>query len=56
MSGNRVIHIDFTETIKSTSTEHAEEDTCLANTTEMEPSEPSCSTSCATSDAENQAQ
>ena len=54
VSGDRVVH--FTETIASTSTE--EEETGLANSTmEMEPSEPSCSTSCGTAgDAGNQAE
>ena len=56
VSGDRVVDIHFTETITSTSTE--EEETGLANSTmEMEPSEPSCSTSCGTAgDAENQAE
>ena len=56
MSGDRVVDIYFTETITSASTEDVEEDTGLANTTKMEPSEPSCSTSCATRDAENTAE
>ena len=56
-SGDRVVDIHFTETMTSTSTEDVEEETSLANsTTEMEPSEPPCSTICATSDAENQAE
>ena len=56
-TGDRVVDIHFTETITSTSTEDVEEETGLANSmTEMEPSEPPCSTICATSDAENQAE
>ena len=56
MSSDRVVDIHFTETITSASTEDVEEDTGLANMTKMEPSEPSCSTSCATRDAENTAE
>ena len=56
MSGDRIVDTHFTETNPSTSTEDDEEDTglAIANTPEMEPSEPSCSTS--TGDAENQAE
>ena len=58
VSGDRIVDIHFTETNTSTSTEDVEEDTglALANTLEMEPSEPSCSASCVTSDVENQAE
>ena len=58
VSGDRIVDIHFTETNASTSTEDVEEDTglAIANTLEMEPSEPSCSASCATSDVENQAE
>ena len=55
-SGDRVVDIHFTETITSNSTEDVEAVTGHANPkTEMEPSEPPCSTICATSGAENQA-
>ncbi|PFX25776.1 hypothetical protein AWC38_SpisGene9558 [Stylophora pistillata] len=40
VSSDSVVDIDFTETVTSTSTGDVEEDTGLANTTEMEPSEP----------------
>lgn len=58
VSGDRIVNIHFTEANTSTSTEDVEEDTglAIANTPEMELSEPSCPTSCATSDAENQAE
>lgn len=57
VSGERIVDIHFTETNTSISTEDDEEDTglAIANTPEMEPTEPSCSTSC-TGDAENQVQ
>ena len=58
LSCDRIVGIRFTEANKSTSTEDVEEETglAIANTPEMELSEPTCSTSCATSDAENQAE
>ncbi|XP_068670722.1 uncharacterized protein [Montipora foliosa] len=58
VSGDRIVDLHFTEANTSTSTEDVEEETGLgiANTPEMELSEPSCSTSCATSDAENKAE
>ena len=58
VSGDRIVGIHFTETNTSTSTEDVEEETglAIANTPEMELSEPTCSTSCAKSDAENQAE
>ena len=47
VSGDRIVDIHFTEANTSTSTEDVEEDTglAIANMPEIEPSEPSCSTS-----------
>ena len=58
VSGDRIVDLHFTEANTSTSTEDVEEETALAiaNTPEMELSEPSCFTSCATSDAEDKAE
>ena len=52
LSGDRVVDIHFTETSTSTSTGQVEEYASIAETTEVEPTEPSCTTSSATSDAE----
>ena len=54
LSGNRVADIHFTETSTSASTEKVEEYASIAQTTEMEPTEPLCATSSATSDAQTQ--
>ena len=54
LSGDRVADIHFTETSTSTSTEEVEEYASSAETTEVEPTEPSCGTIIATSDAETQ--
>ena len=56
MTGDGVFDIHFTETSTSTSTEEVEEDPGTANATEMEPSEPSSSTTVTTSDAKNHAE
>ena len=44
VSADRVVDIHFTGTSTSTSTEEVEEDPGIAHTTEMDPSESSCST------------
>ena len=54
LSGDRVADIHFTETSTSTSTEEVEEYASSAETTEVEPTEPSGGTIIATSDAETQ--
>ena len=53
LSGDRVVDIHFTETNTRTSMGDVED---YAKRRKMEPSEPSCTTSGATSDAENHAE
>lgn len=56
LNGDRVVDIHFTETSTSASTGEIDEWVGLAEATEMEPTDPSCTTSGATSEAENHAE